>query len=896
MATLVMISKKKPSRGLTRTERVVRAVLVAAYVLITIGMFVHPILPRVFWTMGLPLLPLGIVIAGFYPWRKVCPLAFWGDQGRRLKGDRKQRRVPKWMETYYPLITLGMLFLGLTGRLLFTNGDGIFLGSLLIALGVAAAATNFFTTGKTWCNFICPVAVVERIYTEPNSLRREDNSQCTKCTACKKNCPDIDQENAYWKDVEAGSRRVAYFAFPGLVTGFYVYFWLRAGDWEAYYGGGWTQKLVDRDLMAGPGFFFAPQIPAYVAAPLSLLAFCAVSFGLFALAERICLAFWKDPELTRHRMLTVAGFAAFSLFYVWAGQPTLRRLPLGTHIAAFVAPLVGTLFLVKRLRRSRSDFMEEKSAKKLLKKWTFDEPPPDDTAGVFAYFKAREQAHEEQVAVYRDTVVECLADGTLTASELHILEQLRSQLNITESEHKKIVSALSEEQREAFEGKSLISVEEELQMAGYRDALSEAMLSRGTAQALERIRREYGISPEIHAKVVAELRGEASPLAARAKDSLDRIDELRRHLVALAPLQNLGHFDFALLVITKIQSRMVARIIDTLALLGEGQRVHAAAAELDAPERDKREDVVEALRKVTNAEFVDRLAPAIVDPIPPADTPADEAAIDATITWMLDATSPYLRAGAIMGIGHLRRERFAEAVRGALSDGDELVRETAIYAALFAPGFVDEHALAPMLGDPSPEIRRAAREAIEALGDLDDAAAAKASSSQPTAVRVVEGRTLPPMPDAAFSSLATVDRMLFLRFVPLFAQLDPEDLHEICSYARERTIRPPRAICQQGELSDELYVVIDGHAVVSVATDGGEQEVAKLHPGDVVGELAAIDRSPRSASVKPKGGPVRVLEIAGDDFRRRLARRQDVAPRIMATLSRRLRETLAKVR
>jgi CRP-like cAMP-binding protein len=76
----------------------------------------------------------------------------------------------------------------------------------------------------------------------------------------------------------------------------------------------------------------------------------------------------------------------------------------------------------------------------------------------------------------------------------------------------------------------------------------------------------------------------------------------------------------------------------------------------------------------------------------------------------------------------------------------------------------------------------------------------------------------------------------------------------------------------------------------------GEKEVALLGPGDVVGELAAIDESPRSASVRPKDGPVRLLEIRGEDFRRRVVQRKDVAPKLMATLSRRLRETLAKVR
>lgn len=50
----------------------------------------------------------------------------------------------------------------------------------------------------------------------------------------------------------------------------------------------------------------------------------------------------------------------------------------------------------------------------------------------------------------------------------------------------------------------------------------------------------------------------------------------------------------------------------------------------------------------------------------------------------------------------------------------------------------------------------------------------------------------------------------------------------------------------------------------------GEKEVVELGPGDGVGELAAIDQSPRSASVRPKDGPVRMLEIRGEDFRKRV--------------------------
>ena len=137
------------------------------------------------------------------------PARFFGEIGRKLnKGE--QRRVPQWLEKWYFVVTLAVLLAMLVLRLVATNGDRIWLSGLLIGLALAAAITNAWFTGKTWCNFICPVGPVERIYTEPGSLLQPDaNSQCTRCTACKKYCPDIDQENGYWRDLSSKGRRIA---------------------------------------------------------------------------------------------------------------------------------------------------------------------------------------------------------------------------------------------------------------------------------------------------------------------------------------------------------------------------------------------------------------------------------------------------------------------------------------------------------------------------------------------------------------------------------------------------------------------------------------------------------------------------------------------------------------
>ncbi len=906
MPTLVQISKKKPKEGLSPTALWVRRVGVAIYVIVTVGMFIHPIFPRIFWTMALPLLPLGIVIAGFYPWRKVCPLAFWGEQGRKLKTG-KQRRVPKWLEDWYPMVTLGVLYFGLNARLVATNGDGWFLGPFLVVIGLAAAGVNYYFTGKTWCNFFCPVSIVERIYTEPNSLRREDNSQCTKCTACKKNCPDIDQENGYWKDVESLPRKMAYFSFPGLVLAFYTYFWLRTGDWESYFDGSWTKMSVSQhDLMFGPGFFFAPGVPAIIASPLSLAAFMAISYGVFELVDRGLAFFVEDAELRRHRSLTLAAFTAFTIFYLFAGQPTLRQIPYGREVMAFFAPVLASFFLYKRWWRVRSDYMGEKSAKKLLKKWKFDEPPPDDPAGVFAYFKAREQAHEEMIVVYRDAVIECQADGVVTTAELHLLETLRAQLNISDAEHRRIMNELSEEARERFESERVLSAEQQLQFDGYRDAVAEALLHGSGERQLRKIRLEYDIERDVHERTIAELQGDRSPLRRKATDELDRLDHVRDQLRSVAPFRNTGALDLVIFVLLRQQERIIEQVLDTLAALDKSDKIRRVLSGLRDPERDRREAALRSLVRISDEELVLRMRDAVLDPLPEAAAEPDKAAFEATLSDLEFSADPYLRAGCVHAIGHLGLDNHTKAVHEGLRDEEPLVRETAIQASVRTRGLAGVELIEPLMDDPDATVRRVAREAVERLDDVDHP-----RKSNPIRV-LTDGRTLPPIPDGTFSTLSTLDRILFLRCVPLFAELDPDDLQDITAFTEEREVEPPEPICLQGEATDDLYVIIDGKATVSVAgarsslflvdrrdaakVATGEKEVAELGPGDVVGELAAIDRSPRSASVRPKGGTVRMLMIRGEDFRQQLAGRRDVAPRLLSTLSQRLRGTLARLR
>ena len=314
--------------------------------------------PRVFWTVVMPLVPIGFVLFGFHAWRKVCPIATVGSWGARF--HQRGRSAPTFWRTHAMSIGLLILMVTLVFRLVATNGDGVALAVFLALLGLGAFAFNALWGGRSFCHYACPVGVVERIYTDaagpviPRTAPSDESSRCEPCTGCTKSCADIDGDRAYERTVNESDRRRVFYAFPGVVFAFYFYFWLRAGDWEAYFDGRWTAVPLDEALVMGPGFFFAPQVPALVAASLAIFGLAALSWAIFSTIERVLRRRWSDALALRHRMLTLASFTAFNVFYVFAGAPTLRLVPGLSRFVAFAVPIVATIVLARRLLRGRS--------------------------------------------------------------------------------------------------------------------------------------------------------------------------------------------------------------------------------------------------------------------------------------------------------------------------------------------------------------------------------------------------------------------------------------------------------------------------------------------------------------------------------------------------------------
>ena len=86
--------------------------------------------------------------------------------------------------------------------------------------------------------------------------------------------------------------------------------------------------------------------------------------------------------------------------------------------------------------------------------------------------------------------------------------------------------------------------------------------------------------------------------------------------------------------------------------------------------------------------------------------------------------------------------------------------------------------------------------------------------------------------------------------VPLFRAVDPEALERLASDAVAVTLRGGEYLFHSGDAADRLYVVRTGRLRVLVESEDGPRIVRELGPGDVLGELALLTGSPRSASAQ----------------------------------------------
>ena len=91
----------------------------------------------------------------------------------------------------------------------------------------------------------------------------------------------------------------------------------------------------------------------------------------------------------------------------------------------------------------------------------------------------------------------------------------------------------------------------------------------------------------------------------------------------------------------------------------------------------------------------------------------------------------------------------------------------------------------------------------------------------------------------------------FLASTLLFGQLKPEDLGAVANAMKFIPVEPGRLIIREGDRGEAMFVLFNGRVEVFHENEAGDEEfVASLGPGDVFGEIALLENTPRTRSVR----------------------------------------------
>jgi HEAT repeat protein len=331
-----------------------------------------------------------------------------------------------------------------------------------------------------------------------------------------------------------------------------------------------------------------------------------------------------------------------------------------------------------------------------------------------------------------------------------------------------------------------------------------------------------------------------------------------------------------------------AAAVQALVAAGPQVAVPAALDALSSPERVVRGAALEALDRLDVRGFEAQLGQLVErsssraahDGATAASVPADGEASELLRAALLSRAKAHALVG-LSAISVTSEDRDAlrvaldileEGATAQLANALETIEAAAgssavrLLLALWEPAATDRRR--------QPDDRRALDTAISDEDPLIRA------SAELTRSELSQGGTM----TKSQASMSPIEVVLALRRIPLFAALAPADLQRVAEIAKEHTHPDGDVIAAEGELGEEMHLLLDG--AVRVIRANGET-IARRGPGEVVGEMSVIRRAPHVATVIAEGD-VRTLHIGYREFEAMVHERPDIALAIMRILAERL--------
>ncbi len=868
----------------------------------------YPLGTTLFWGAIVPSAIFILLVFGHEVWRRICPLSFlsqipralgWQRQFKRenLKTGKVRYELAKvkpesWLGKNYPYVQFGWLFVGLCGRILFFNADRLVLAGWLLFTIAAAIFVGYWYGGKSWCNYFCPMAPVQQIYSEPGGLFSSkahmsdqtitqsmcrtvlpDGKEQSACVACQNPCIDIDSERAYWDGLSKPETSFIRYGYIGLVIGYFVYYYLYAGDWNYYFSGAWARQSDQLASLFSPGFYLFGQainIPKIVAVPLTLGGFTAIAYRCGRWIENYVKAYSRrhqarlTSEVIRHRIFALGTFGIFNFFFIFGGRPIVQVLPAWVQYTYDMGlVLVSTLWVYKTWRRSPDLYTREGLASRFRKQleklglnvsqFLEGRSISDlNTHEVYVLAKVlpgftKEKRHE----AYKGVVREALEQGYASySSSLEVLQQLRQELDITDAEHEQVLEELGIEDPELLNPDRQRSLENQIRLSGYRKSLERLMLLHSrqpenpesfnalienNATEVRELRRQYSITPQEESWILGGLSPEVGSIR-RAEFMLSQLPALvfcyralnqpilKAHQAVSTVLQSSIHHKKELMVRTILQTLSTLQDDSTARSLAQnlGQLAPMVLAEL-----------------LENEEWRDRIHPEVFPLLIQLQGQSGSCALDYSAQDILSYVEPLLQ------------------------DQNPLIQAACLY----------------LIAQLNPEQGRAI--------------ALNLQGTQLSPLLQETSQLLREKPAvSSLSAFPKLEKAVHLFNSDFFHRMQTQTLMALVDRAEVRTYSNNDVITEAGDTCRELLLLIEGEAEVHYYSQGNEVRVESLHSGQTLDELEVLARSDSKNTIIADSKVTRILAIAVDAFDDLLDLDHDFARRVMELESRQLQRLM----
>ena len=308
------------------------------------------------------------------------------------------------------------------------------------------------------------------------------------------------------------------------------------------------------------------------------------------------------------------------------------------------------------------------------------------------------------------------------------------------------------------------------------------------------------------------------------------------------------------------------RVYFLLSFVYDAQALRSAWDNLTHPAAEKRAYALEVIDVLVPSELKAQLFPLLDELLPeqrlqrlqayfPQPSLRHDQRLDDIIRRSDADTTPWTKACALYIAAVCSATSCTAAAVAALTASDPVVRETAVWTlAKLDPAVYEQHAR-QLYHDASPHVTRALKKLAIAL----------------------QGEPV---------MLLTIEKVIVLKTVTMFAQTPDDILAEVASILEEVEVRAGDTIIEKDDLGKCMYIIFDGQ----VRVYDGDHTIAHLGERDIFGELAVLDPEPRSASVTAVTD-TRLFRLDQEDFYELMSDRIDVVRGIIRVLCQRLRSS-----